>query len=43
MIITDWNKMTIAELEIINKALKKEYVIENGYITEAINTNENTN
>lgn len=43
MIITDYNKMSINELEAINKALGKEYVIENGKITEVIDTNEKKN
>lgn len=34
MIITDYNKLSINELEVISKVLNKEYVIENGAITE---------
>lgn len=40
MIITDYNQMSIKELEAINKFLKKEYVIEDGKITEVKNANE---
>lgn len=37
MIITDYNEMSINELEVINKVLHKEYVIENGKITKVEN------
>lgn len=40
MIIIDYNKLTIIELKVINKILKKEYVIENGKITEVRDKNE---
>lgn len=40
MIITDYNKMSINELEAINKVLGKEYVVENGEITEVLDANE---
>lgn len=43
MIITDYNKMSIAELEVINSVLGKEYVIEGGKITEVLDTNEKKN
>lgn len=43
MIITDYNKMSIKSLEVINKVLGKEYVIENGKITEVIRENEEEN
>lgn len=33
MIITDYNEMSINELEVISKVLGKEYIIENGAIT----------
>ena len=35
MIITDYNKMTLEELEAINYALRIEFTIEDGKITEA--------
>lgn len=34
MIIADYNKMSINELEIINRVLEKEFIIEDGKITE---------
>lgn len=40
MIITDYNKMSINELEAISQVFKKEYVIENGRITEVRDKNE---
>lgn len=40
MIITDFNKMSIDELEVANKTLGKEYVIEDGRITEARDKDE---
>lgn len=39
MIITDYNKMSINELEVLSKVLKKEFIIENGMITGVINRN----
>lgn len=36
MIITDYNKMTVEELETINKFCCKEYIIEGGRITATI-------
>lgn len=33
MIITDYNKMSINELEVISRVLNKEYTIEDGGIT----------
>lgn len=36
MIVTDYNEMSITELEIINRVLKKEYVIEDGRIREVL-------
>lgn len=43
MIIADYNKMSIAELEVINAVLWKEYVIEDGRITEVLDANEKKN
>lgn len=40
MIFADYNKMTLEELEIISKALRREYIIEDGRITEASDVNE---
>lgn len=40
MIITDYNEMSINELETINEVFRKEYVIENGKITEVRDKNE---
>lgn len=34
MIITDYNSMTIEELDTINRVLGREYVIEDGRITK---------
>ena len=34
MIITNYNEMTLEELEVINRAFGYEYVIEDGGITE---------
>ena len=34
MIITNYNEMTLEELEVINRAFGCEYVIEDGEITE---------
>lgn len=36
MIITDYNKMTLEELSVINLAFGISYVIEDGKITEEI-------
>lgn len=33
MIVTDFNKMSIEELDAINRVCEKEYVIEGGRIT----------
>lgn len=43
MIITDYNKMSVRELEIISKALDKEYTIEDGVITKVGNKNGKKN
>lgn len=40
MIITDYNKMTLEELLVINNVLGKEYVIRNGKIAEVVSENE---
>lgn len=37
MIITDYNKMTIKELKVINRVLGKEFVINNGRIDCVLN------
>lgn len=34
MIVTDYNKMSISELEAISMVLGKEYIIEDGEITK---------
>lgn len=36
MIITDPNKMSVVELQVINNMLGKEFVIEDGKITEIV-------
>lgn len=36
MIITDPNKMSLVELQVINNMLGKEFVIEDGKITEIV-------
>lgn len=43
MIITDYNKMSISELEVISATLEKEYTIEDGRITEVLDANEKEN
>lgn len=43
MVVTDYNEMSIKELEIINAVLGREYVIEGGRITEVIDANEKKN
>lgn len=43
MIITDYNEMSINELEVMNKVLNKEFTIENGKITGASDRYEEKN